>query len=95
MEGREDQRAQERARGLYNACRALLAQHPPWRKRALLLRLDAAPVKFLRGKSRYQVLFKLFVHPDTDAFLGEVSRLAQEKSEGTDTWFEVNPANMM
>ena len=95
VEGREDQRAQERARGLYNACRALLAQHPPWRKRALLLRLDAAPVKFLRGKSRYQVLFKLFVHPDTDAFLGEVSRLAQEKSEGTDTWFEVNPANMM
>ena len=95
VEGREDQRAQERARGLYNACRALLAQHPPWRKRTLLLRLDAAPVKFLRGKSRYQVLFKLFVHPDTDAFLGEVSRLAQEKSEGTDTWFEVNPANMM
>ena len=95
VEGREDQRAQERARALYNACRALLAQHPPWRKRALLLRLDAAPVKFLRGKSRYQVLFKLFVHPDTDAFLGEVSRLAQEKSEGTDTWFEVNPANMM
>lgn len=30
VEGREDQRAQERARGLYNACRALLAQHPPW-----------------------------------------------------------------
>lgn len=95
VEAPDDQRAQARARTLYNACRELLAQHPAWRKRTLLMRLDAAPVKFLRGKSRYQVLFKLFVHGDTDAFLGEVSRLAQEKSEGSDTWFEVNPANMM
>ena len=95
VEAPDDQRAQARARTLYNACRELLAQHPAWRKRTLLMRLDAAPVKFLRGKSRYQVLFKLFVHGDADAFLGEVSRLAQEKSEGSDTWFEVNPANMM
>ena len=35
VEGREDQRAQERARALYNACRSLLAQPPPSRKRAL------------------------------------------------------------
>ena len=76
---------------------ALLTQHPLWNKRTLLLlRMDAAPVKLLRGKSRYQVLFKLFVQ-------GRNRRLPEPPSppspstpcENTDTWLEVNPANMM
>ncbi len=95
VEAADDQRAQARARELYNACRALMEQHPAWRKRTLLLRLDAAPVKFLRGKSRYQVLFKLFVHPDADAFLAEAARLSREEREGSVTWLEINPASMM
>ena len=95
VEAYSDEAAQQRTVMLYNACQQLLTEHPLWKKHVLLLRMDAAPVKLLRGKSRYQVLFKLFVKAETDGFLAAVSALARTPCENTDTWLEVNPANMM
>ena len=95
VEAYSDEAAQQRTVTLYNACQQLLTEHPLWKKHVLLLRMDAAPVKLLRGKSRYQVLFKLFVKAETDGFLAAVSALARTPCENADTWLEVNPANMM
>lgn len=95
VESPVEERARERAAQLQGACQALLTAHPDWQKRVLFLRMDAAPIKFLRGKSRYQVLVKLFVHPEADSLLEAMAALARETWTGTETWLEVNPVNMM
>lgn len=95
VESASEEKALQRATALYQTCQQMLAEHPLWKKHVLMLRLDAAPVKLLRGKSRYQVLLKLFVKAETDGFLAAVSDLSRMPFEGADTYLEVNPANMM
>ncbi len=83
------------AQGLYNRCSQLLSAHPEWKKRALMMLLDQPDVKVLRGKCRWQVLFKLLVHPQTEEFVAALTDLAREAVEGADVYFEYNPTNMM
>lgn len=63
VESTSEQAAQDRAVVLYQKCEALLADHPLWKKRTLMMRLDQPSVKVLRGKTRWHVMFKLLVHP--------------------------------
>ena len=87
--------AQQRAQMLYDACLRAMESHPLWKKRTLLMRLDQPPVTILRGKTRWQVLFKLLVHPDTEPLVAYLTELAREEQPGVDTYFEYNPTNMM
>ena len=49
----------------------------------------------LRGKSRYQLLFKLHVRPETERFAAALSDMSREEIPGLDIYFEYNPATMM
>ena len=87
--------ARARTEALYARCQELLETHPPWRKRTLMLLLSQPPVTMLRGKSRWHVLMKLLVHPETEEFVAALTALARENDPQTETYFEYNPTNMM
>ncbi len=88
--------AQKACQRLYDACQSHLKEHPQLKNRVLMMRLDEAPVKMIRGKTRYHVLMKLFEHPDTAALAGFLNDLAQaENAPGCQVYFEWNPASLM
>ena len=87
--------AQEHAEYLMAECTRLLEEHPQWKKRTLMIRLDQPSVTVLRGKSRWHILMKLLVHPETEAFAAELTELAREACDQVDTYFEYNPTTMM
>ena len=95
VEAEKEQIAKETAERLYQACMRLMEEHPLWKKRTLLLRLDQPPVKMLRGKCRWHVLMKLLDHPDTEPLVGALTELARQESPGADVYFEYNPTTMM
>ena len=95
VESGSDAAAQRRAEQLLERCQALLAEHPEWKRRTLMMRLDQPSVKVLRGKNRWHVMFKLLVHPDSEAFAAELTELARETDGATDIYFEYNPTTMM
>ena len=57
--------------------------------------MNQPSVTFLRGKTRYQILMKLLVHPDTEAFVAAVTELTRREHPGAEAYFEYNPTNMM
>ena len=69
VESESAQRALDTAKLLKARCDELLLSHPVWRKRTLMCMLDQPPVTVLRGKSRWHVMLKLLVHPETDAWV--------------------------
>ena len=87
--------AQEHAEQLMAACMHLLEEHPAWKKRTLMIRLDQPSVTILRGKSRWHILMKLLVHPETEAFAAELTELARQEADQVETYFEYNPTTMM
>ena len=95
VEAEEPEAAARRGAELEERCRALLEEHPAWRRRTLHMHLDQPSVKVLRGKTRWHVLFKLLVHPDTEAFAEALSALARETCPGVEVWFEYNPTTMI
>ena len=95
VESTAETAAREHAQALHRRCEALLDSHPAWKKRTLLMRLDQPSVTILRGKSRWQILFKLLVHKETEAFAAELTAMAREEAPGVDTYFEYNPTTMM
>jgi primosomal protein N' (replication factor Y) len=96
VESEQGKEAQNVCQQLHEKCKAYLKEHPAIQKRVLLMHMDAAPVKLIRGKTRYHVLFKLFEHPDGHTFAGFLSDLAQAQSEPLcQVYYEWNPASMM
>ncbi len=80
---------------LYDTVQTYLLSHPLQKKRTLMVRADAAPVKRIRGQYRYHVLFKLFDHPDASPLLSLMSELTSLSDERCRIYCEVNPATMM
>ena len=95
VESTSAQAAQEHAQMLFDRCQQALETHPSWKKRTLLMRFDQPPVTVLRGKTRWQVLFKLLVHTDTESLVAFLTDLARAEHPGAETYFEYNPTNMM
>lgn len=95
VESNSPQKAREVATALHARCEKLLNAHPQWKKRALMVRLDQPSITVLRGKTRWHVLMKLLVHPETEQFAAALSELAREKQEGAEVYFEYNPTTMM
>ena len=60
-----------------------------------MVRLDAAPVKRIRGQFRYQVLLKVFQHPDAEPLLALLSELGGVSDGATRVYCEVNPVTLM
>lgn len=94
-EGEREAEVRQAARRLCEACEDYLAAHPAQRKRVLMLRMDAAPVKMIRGKIRYHVLMKLFDHVEAGPFMAFASELSQRLWGGCQVYWEVNPASLM
>ena len=95
VESQSERAAQIAASALHARCLALLEKHPQWKKRVLMMLLDQPSVKVLRGKARWHVMFKLLVHPETEAFVAALTEMAREPFEGADVYFEYNPTTMM
>ena len=95
VESPREMDAKATAEQLYNTVQTYLLSHPAQKKRTLMFRVDEAPVKRIRGQYRYQVLLKLFEHPDTAPLLALLSELGAVGSDACQIYCEVNPATMM
>ncbi len=95
VEGAQESDAKEMAQRLYETLQTYLLSHPAQKRRALLCRLDEAPVKRIRGLYRYHVLLKLFDHPDAQPILRLLSELSALSDERSHVYAEINPASMM
>ncbi len=87
--------AQQMNERLYDTVQTYLMSHPLQKKRTLMVRADAAPVKRIRGQYRYHVLLKLFDHPDASPLISLLSELTSLSDERCHIYCEVNPATMM
>ena len=95
VESTSEMNAHKVAEALYTRCQQVLEAHPLWKKRTLMMLLDQPGVKVLRGKSRWHVMFKLLVHPQTEEFVAALTDMAREPYEGAEVYFEYNPTTMM
>ncbi len=95
VESQNELEAQQMNERLYDTVQTYLMSHPLQKKRTLMARADAAPVKRIRGQYRYHVLFKLFDHPDASPLLSLMSELTSLSDERCRIYCEVNPATMM
>ena len=94
-ESENAEEAEQTANDLLNRTQILLEEHPLWKKKTLLIRLDQPSVKVLRGKTRWHVLMKLLVSPATEEFSAALTELAREDHGSTEVHFEYNPTTMM
>ena len=83
------------AESLHAQLQAWLNENPAQQKKTLMVRMDEAPVKKIRGQYRYHVLLKLFSHPDAEPVLQKLAELAKTENERCQVYCEVNPATMM
>ena len=95
VESPSEATAQRTAFQLHDRCQSMLVAHGEWKRRTLLMLLDQPGVKVLRGKTRWHVMFKLLVHPQTEEFVAALTELAREPVDGADVYFEYNPTTMM
>ena len=95
VESERENDAKLMAEQLYNTVQTYLLSHPAQKKRTLLVRMDEAPVKRIRGQYRYHVLFKVFDHPDTAPLLALMSEMTSLSGENCRIYCEINPATMM
>lgn len=95
VESESGQVASDMAKKLYDTVETYLAAHPAQKKRVLMLRVDEAPVKMIRGMMRYHVLLKLFVHKDSEPIVALLQELASLGGEGCNVYCEVDPATLM
>ena len=70
-----------------------LQKNPALRRRILFMRQDDAPLRYLRGRHRAQVLIKLLEHPDSRTALEYMQELTQQ-GWPCDVLLEINPASM-
>ncbi len=97
VESGSGETAWKHAEALYRATETLLAEHPDWKRAALVCLLDQPSVKMLRGRARWHVMLKLSAGPAAEALCGALTQLVRETEDppDTETFFEYNPISMM
>lgn len=95
VESEREADAKAMAERLYDTVQTYLLSHLQQKRRTLMVRVDEAPVKRIRGQFRYHVLMKLFDHPDAAPVLHLLSELSTVDGENCRIYCEVNPATMM
>ena len=86
-------RAQAAAEAAAEALGAFLDQGG-MRRDVVQMRAVEAPIKLLRGLTRWQVFLKMYFKGDLDAVSREMQSLADGAPEGVAAEFEVNPSNL-
>ena len=95
-EAASEKDAEEMSLLLHKEVNAFLDANPNLRKTVLYTRHDAAPVKRIRGKSRFHVLIKLMNTESAKAVTDFATDLADtRRSSVCDVYFELNPATMV
>ena len=61
----------------------------------LMMTPEPPGVRYLRGLERRQILFKLLVGPETEAFCAFLTDLAEQEREKAKVCFEYNPTSLM
>ncbi len=87
--------AKQTSERLRDSLDEFLKQNPAQKRRVLLLRADEAPVKRIRGQYRYQVLLKLFNHPDATPVTNLMADMSRTSDDKIKIYCEINPATMM
>ncbi|MEG1890538.1 MAG: primosomal protein N' [Clostridia bacterium] len=95
VESERENDAKLMAERLYDTMQAFLLSHPEQKRRVLMMRVDEAPVKRIRGQFRYHVLLKLFDRADTAPVLRLMAEMTNAGDERCKVYCEVNPATMM
>ena len=95
VESADGDAARRHVEVLCHRCEQLLQEEPAFQEACILMHMEQPPMAMLRGKSRYQLLFKLHVRPETERFAAALSDMSREEIPGLDIYFEYNPATMM
>lgn len=80
---------------LNNRCEQLLQENPGFQAACLLMHMEQPSISMLRGKTRYQLLFKLHVRRETELLSAALADMSRESIPGLDIYFEYNPVTMM
>ena len=80
---------------LYTAVQNYLLEHPAQKRKTLMVRADAAPVKRIRGLWRYHVLLKVFSQPESTPLLAFLQELTAGADDEKHIYCEINPVTMM
>lgn len=94
VEGADAEAARRALSPLKEQMDAFFQKHPDLRKQVLMEEAAEAPVKVIRGKTRYQLFYKLAGQPAGE-ILQKFSELAQIAWPGVQVYAEVNPVSMM
>ena len=95
VESSREDTADRIAREMESAARAILEDHPAWRRKILRMISDPPSVQYLRGKHRRQVLMKTLVSQETEAFFGALTEIIAAPFDGASVYLEVNPTTML
>ena len=95
VESADPEAASQLCGRLRDTVEAFLTAHPPQKRRVLMLRADEAPVRMIRGKTRYHVLLKAFEHPDAEPVFRLLSELADVSDPLCQIYAEFNPATLI
>ncbi len=95
VESEDEKRARETAEALCAEMDAFFQRQPALHRQVVQMRAMEAPVKYLRGKIRWQVFLKLYARGPTDAVIERLDGLAARPLEGASVYLEIDPANMM
>lgn len=90
------------AKTALDAANTLMAQAKNWldarpqlRKRLLFIRADEAPIAYIQGRCRAQVLIKLLNHPDSDEIILAFQEIVRAPlNNGARACLEINPASL-
>ncbi len=94
VEAAEPAAARQTMLSLKEQMDAFFQKHPELRAQVLLEEAMEAPVKVIRGKTRFQVLYKLMRRP-AEEILQKLSELSQIAWPQAQVYAEVNPVSMM
>ncbi|MBQ9251991.1 MAG: primosomal protein N' [Clostridia bacterium] len=95
IESAAEAEAEEVAKAMEEEILTALQAHPEWKKRTLMMSLEPPGIKYLRGLSRRQILFKLLTGEETERFCGFLTEMADRPRERVQACFEYNPTNMI
>ncbi len=94
-EGDDADSAMQGAQMLSKNVRQYFEEHPAFKRRLLFMRTDEAPIAFIQGRYRAQVLMKLLRHPDSENILSAFqSMTGLPLPNGVRACLEINPGSL-
>lgn len=95
VEGEDEAQVRDNAKTLHDQMALFFERHTQAAKMLIDLRLMDAPLRYLRGKSRYQVFVKLIDREEAQETVMKMTELAAGDWPGVKVFAEINPATML